>query len=78
MRGERLVAAAAEAGADAVKVQTFTPEEICADVPSLFGHDASQTPGLPDGRNTDAGTLSKGGFPRQWHAKLKQYAERMG
>ena len=36
---EALVYAAAKSGADAVKFQTFTPEEICADVPLMFGHD---------------------------------------
>lgn len=78
-QAERLVAAAAEAGANAIKVQTFEPEEICADIP------------LPLGKNTEADAwftklgvtrmrelFSKGGFPRKWHKRLRNFAVRQG
>src|SRR5258706_10080554 len=70
-QAERLITAAAEAGAQFVKVQTFTAEEICADVPILFGHDAAhdtwcQQQGVTRLRQL----MSKGGFPRTWHVPL--------
>lgn len=74
-----LVQAAAAAGADAVKMQTFVPEEICADVPILFGHDAAHDAWC---RNLGVTRLrelfAKGGLPRAWHRDLKQEAEDLG
>ncbi len=74
-----LVQAAAASGANAVKMQTFTPEEICADVPILFGHDAAHDAWC---RNLGVTRLrelfAKGGLPRAWHRDLKQEAEDLG
>ena len=78
-QAERLVVAAAEAGADAIKVQTFTPEEICADIPLPFGHSPEHDAWLRSLGVTGMRELfAKGGFPRQWHVKLKRFAERQG
>lgn len=76
---EALVQAAAAAGADAVKFQTFTAEEICADVPILFGHDAAhdawcQRQGVTRLRDL----FSKGGLPRAWHGPLQRLAASLG
>jgi len=76
---ELLVRVAASAGADAVKFQTFTPEEICADVPILFGHDAAhdawcQRLGVTRMREL----FAKGGLPRAWHASLRDLAASLG
>ena len=75
----RLVSAAAWAGADAVKVQSFVADDLCADVPILFGHDAfhdawCQRLGVTRLREL----FAKGGLPRDWHAPLKQLAEDLG
>ena len=74
-----LVQAAAASGASAVKMQTFTSEEICADVPILFGHDAAHDAWC---RNLGVTRLrelfQKGGLPRAWHQDLKQEAEDLG
>ena len=76
---EALVHAAADAGADAVKFQTFTAAEICADVLFPFGHDAAHDAwarGLGVERLRDLFAL--GGLPRAWHAPLKALAESLG
>ena len=74
-----LVQAAAASGADAVKMQTFTSEEICADVPILFGHDAAHDAWCRNLRVTRMRDLfAKGGLPRAWHRDLKQEAEDLG
>lgn len=71
-----LVTAAAWAGADAVKFQTFTPEEICADIPLAFGHDAQHDAWLRSLGVTKMRELfSHGGLPRAWHAPLKALAD---
>ena len=74
-----LVQAAAASGANGIKFQTFTSEEICADVPILFGHDPvhdawCQRLGVTRIREL----FSKGGLPRAWHKDLKQEAEDLG
>ena len=74
-----LVQAAAAAGANAIKYQTFTAEEICADVPILFGHDAAhdawcQSLGVTRLRQL----FAKGGLPRAWHRELQQEARGQG
>lgn len=78
-RAIALVHAAAEAGADAVKFQTFTAEEICADIPFPFGHDTAHdawASSLGVERLRDLFRL--GGLPREWHLPLKEEAERCG
>lgn len=79
-----LVHAAAGAGADAIKFQTFTPEEIAAEgVTVLRGHDAHHDAWLErlfPGQTpvTLRALLGKGGLPRVWHAPLKQEADACG
>ena len=76
---ERLVAAAADAGADAVKIQTFNPEDICADIPLPFGHDAKHDAWLRSlGVTRMRELFALGGFPRAWTPGLKRHAERCG
>src|SRR3990167_5157600 len=69
---ESLVRAAALAGADAVKAQTFLSHEICVDMPFPFGyddaHDAwARSLGVVSMRDL----FSKGGLPRAWHKPLE-------
>lgn len=76
---EALVRAAADVGADAVKFQTFTANEICVDMPFPFGHDAAHDAwarGLGVERMRDL--FSKGGLPRDWHKPLKTLADSLG
>lgn len=74
-----LIHAAADAGADAVKTQTFTAEEICADIPFPFGHNATH-----DAWARGLGVVGMrdlfriGGLPRAWHKPLKDVAESRG
>jgi sialic acid synthase SpsE len=74
-----LTRAAAECGADAIKWQTFTAEEICADIPFPFGHDEAHDAwarSLGVERMRDLFRL--GGLPREWHVDLKAEAEKCG
>ncbi len=76
---EALVVAAAESGADAVKFQTFTAEEICADIPLLIGYNVAHDAWLTSQGVTRMRELfARGGVPRVWHAPLKKLAEDVG
>ena len=78
-QAERLVEAAAAAGADAVKLQTFESSEICADIPFPYGHDVAHDAWARKLGVVGMRDLFKlGGFPRQWHASLKKFAESCG
>ena len=76
-----LVRAAAEAGADAIKFQTYRAEELAApDVPLLNGYDAAHDAwverlGVPA---TLQDLLGKGGLPWPWHAVLQASAKALG
>lgn len=71
-RAIELVRVAAEAGAGAVKFQTFSCEDIAArDVP-IPDH---ETHGLPQYFHE---IFEKGGLPREWHRPLKAMAEDLG
>ena len=73
---EQLVAEAAEAGADAVKLQTFEPEDICADIPLPFGHNPEHDAWLQGlGVTRMRELFALGGFPRAWTLRLKRFAE---
>lgn len=79
VQAERLVAAAAEAGADAIKVQTFDAEDICADIPLPIGQNAAADAWFARlGVTRMRELFSKGGFPRKWHKRLKRFAARQG
>lgn len=79
VHAERLVAAAAEAGASAIKFQCFLAEEICADVPILFGYDEAHDAWCRRQQVTRLRELmARGGLPRPWHAPLKKLAEDLG
>lgn len=76
---EESIVRAAKAGADAVKFQTFTGEEIAADgikIPRGISREHDRwldSIGSPD---TLRDLLSVSGIPRDWHIPLKQVAER--
>ena len=63
------VHAFAEAGADAIKVQTYTPESLCLNVNNeYFGPRKS---GLWKGK-TSWEIYSEGALPRDWHWKIQE------
>lgn len=73
-QAKRLIEVAAEAGADAVKFQTFLADRIVAETTTR----AAYLDGiLPPGQTMSE--LFRGlELPREWHADLKQYAESCG
>lgn len=71
----RTVRAMAEAGADAVKVQTYRPESLTID--SSKGHFAPKTSGLWAGF-TPWEIYSEAAMPYDWQPKLKEIAEGEG
>lgn len=79
-RAHALIDAAAEAGADAIKFQTFTAEEIAADhVAILRGYNAEHDAWLDKmGVSTMRELFRKGGLPRPWHKQLKDHATERG
>lgn len=79
-RAHALVQAAADAGAHAVKFQTFTPEEIAADnVRILRGYDRQHDAWIATlGVTTLRELFAQGGLPRPWHHQLKEHATDRG
>ena len=74
-----LIEAAAGAGASAIKMQTFTPDEIAINLPILTGYDAAHDAWLARlGVTTLHGLYSQGGLPRPWHKALQHIAEDVG
>ena len=74
-----LIEAAAGAGAEAVKFQTFTAAEIAVNIPILTGHDAVHDAWVSRMHvKTLHDLYAKGGLPRAWHAELKHIAEDLG
>jgi pseudaminic acid synthase len=70
----RLIDVAAEAGADAVKFQTFTSDKIVAETPTRAKYlDAILAPD-----ETMASLFRKLELPHEWHAELKDHAEAAG
>ena len=69
-----IVRAAAEAGADAVKLQTYTPDSITldSDRPEFVVHG-----GLWDGRRLHE-LYAQACTPYEWHAPLAAYAKELG
>lgn len=74
-RAEAIIRAAAEAGADAVKLQTYTPDTITLDCDNEYFQ-------LTQGTIWDGTTLHKlyetAYTPWEWQPKLKKYAESLG
>lgn len=69
------VAAAAEAGADAIKLQTYTPDTITfpSDAPPFRVHESSAWSG-----RTLYDIYREGQTPWEWHAELFDYAKSLG
>ena len=73
-QAKRLIEVAAEAGADAVKFQTFTAERIVAETSTRAKYlDAILPPG-----QTMSELFRELELPHEWHAELKIYAEGCG
>ena len=74
-----LIEAAAGAGADAVKFQTFFADEIAVDISILTGHDAVHDAWIHRlGVATLRQLYALGGLWRPWHRRLKHIAEDCG
>jgi len=71
----RLVAAAKEAGADAVKLQTYTPDTLTLDCDKEDFQIKGETPW--DGQTLHA-LYRKAYMPWEWQPKLKEIAENIG
>lgn len=74
-RALELVRAAAASGADAVKLQTYTPDTITIDATTEYFRIGSGT--VWDGRTLHS-LYSEAFTPWDWHATLKAEAERLG
>lgn len=74
-RAKAIIRAAADAGADAVKLQTYTPETITLDCDNKYFQ-------ITQGTIWDGTTLHKlyetAYTPWEWHPALKEYAEGFG
>lgn len=71
----KTIGAMAEAGADAVKVQTYKPESLTIDLDT--GYFAPKTEGLWKGY-THWKLYSEAAMPYEWQPKLKKIAEDLG
>ncbi|HOM01299.1 MAG TPA: pseudaminic acid synthase [Acetivibrio sp.] len=74
-RAKRIISAAKEAGADAIKIQTYRPDTITID---CYGEEFLCTPGSPwEGMNLFE--LYKTAYtPWEWHQELFDYAKEIG
>lgn len=71
----QLIRAAAEAGADFVKFQTFTPEKIVAPTARKAEYQQKNT---GDEGDSQFAMLSKLAMPLEWYREMKTYAESVG
>lgn len=71
----KTIDAIAESGADAVKVQTFTPDSLTLD---LHGDDFMANPLGPWAGQRYYDLYKKTALPFEWHAELKNKAEELG
>jgi len=69
-----LVDAAAAAGADAVKFQTFSAERLAA----ITAPKAAYQKNVTDASESQFHMLKKLELPENWHFELKEYAEKLG
>lgn len=74
-RALELVRAAAEAGADAVKLQTYSADTITLDCKSDLFRRANAAPGQPRYLHE---LYALAATPWEWHAPLREEAERLG
>lgn len=72
---KKLIDAAAKAGADAVKFQTFSPDELVSKSATKAEY---QKAGGAEAGETQYEMLKRLLLPRAWHAALKRYAEKKG
>lgn len=72
-RAKAIIKAAAESGADAIKIQTYTPDTITIDSDAP----AFRTKGIWEGR-TLYELYGKAYTPWEWQAELQQYAHECG
>ena len=74
-RAKKIIAEAKNAGADAVKIQTYRPDTITVD---CYGDEFLCTPGNPwDGMNLYE--LYESAYtPWEWHGELFDYAKKIG
>lgn len=72
-RAKAIIKAAAESGADAIKIQTYTPDTITID----SDKPAFRTKGIWEGR-TLYELYGKAYTPWEWQAELQQYAHECG
>lgn len=79
-KATELVYAAAKAGADAIKFQTFAAEDIAADVsiPVHLAPEAHRAMLERLGATTLRDLFRQGGLPYEWHYGLKELAEELG
>jgi N,N'-diacetyllegionaminate synthase len=79
-RAKRHIKVAAECGADAVKFQTFTAEELAApNIRIPTGFDSKHDQWLKQmGATYLHELLALGGLPRAWHRDLARYAQECG
>lgn len=73
-RAKELIRAAKEAGADCVKIQTYTPDTITIDCEKEYFHIGD---GTWQGENLYS-LYGKAFTPWEWHKELKQEADRIG
>jgi len=71
----KTIDAIASTGADAVKVQTFTPDSLTLDVDNLYF--GPRKDGLWEGKRP-YDLYKVGMLPFEWHGKLKMHAESLG
>lgn len=73
-RAKEIIRAAKEAGADCVKIQTYTPDTITIDCNNEYFHIED---GTWEGENLYS-LYGKAYTPWEWHEELKKEAERVG
>lgn len=71
----KTIEAMAEAGADAVKIQTYKPESLAIDVNNEYFHESQS--GLWKGY-TPWKLFQEASTPYEWHAELRDVAQRLG
>lgn len=73
-KAKEIISAAKEAGADAVKVQTYRPDTLTLD---CYGEEFQATPGSPwEGMNL-FDLYKKAYMPWEWHEELYDYAKKL-